>query len=353
MTLWQYTGKRLLNGIVVWISVTIFVFFLFQLLPGDPARLIAGQRADEETIQAIRKELGLDDPVGIRLLRLFNDLLPLSVHRDDPRILHRYDHIRLVDLGEHVMVLKVPYLSYSFMYREPVLDLILRALPNTLVLAVAAMILALILGLTFGSLSALFQGTFVDAFIVAISSVGISLPSFLSALIVAWVFGYLLRDILDLPLMGSFFESVPGGGVSIHWKALILPAFTLGIRPTAILTQITRSSILDVMHERYVLTGYAKGLSATRVFFRYIFRNALNPVATVVTGWFAALLTGAFFVEYVFSWKGIGLLAVEGLQNLDLPLVMGITLFASTVFVFINIFVDIIYAFLDPRVSYQ
>ncbi len=353
MTRWQYILRRLGAGFLVWLSVLFAIFFLFQLLPGDPARLILGQRADPETIALLRKELGLDQPVFIQFLLYLNDLSPISIHENTEENRKKYNYLPLVRFDEWVLVVKVPYLRRSYHFRQPVSKLLLEALPNTVALAVSAMVIALAVALFLGSLSAITYGSWVDSLIVAFSTIGISVPSFFSGLVVAWLFGYVLADWTGLPMGGSLFEYEPGYGLTVHLENLVLPALTLGLRPAAILTQMTRSSMLDIMYEHFVLTGYAKGLSRGRVFFKYILRNALNPVVTVATGWFAALLTGAFFIEYIFSWKGVGLLAVQSLKTLDLPVIMGVALLASTIFVLINIAVDIIYGLLDPRVSYR
>jgi peptide/nickel transport system permease protein len=191
-----------------------------------------------------------------------------------------------------------------------------------------------------------------DTTSIVTSVMGISAPSFFMAIVIAYVFGLLLHDYTGLQLTGSWFniDQVTGKRY-LTLQNLILPALTLGIRPLAIITQLTRSSMLDVLHQDYIRTAYAKGLSRKKVVFGHALRNAINPVITAMTGWFAELLAGAFFVEYIFGWKGIGKVTVEALEKLDYPVVMGSVLFAATIFVLINILSDILYKWVDPRVK--
>jgi peptide/nickel transport system permease protein len=184
---------------------------------------------------------------------------------------------------------------------------LLEALPGTIVLAVAAMLIACIVGIFLGVIAAVKKGTWMDTTAVFSSIAGISAPSFFMAIIIAYVFGIVLSPYTGLHLTGSLYEIDEVTGKSyLNLKNLILPAITLGIRPLAIITQLTRSSMLDVMQQDYIRTAYAKGLSHRKVIFRHALRNALNPVITAITGWFAELLAGAFFVEYIFaSWQKI------------------------------------------------
>jgi peptide/nickel transport system permease protein len=191
-----------------------------------------------------------------------------------------------------------------------------------------------------------------DTSSVLASVVGISAPSFFMAIVIAYLFGLVLHDYTGLSLTGSWFNiDQVTGEKYLTLKNLILPALTLGIRPMAIITQLTRSSMLDVLNQDYIRTAYAKGLSERQVVFGHALRNALNPVITAITGWFAELLAGAFFVEYIFGWKGIGKVTVDALEKLDYPVVMGSVLFAATIFVLVNILADVIYGIIDPRVK--
>ena len=183
------------------------------------------------------------------------------------------------------------------------------------------------------------------------SVLGMSVPSFFSAILFAWFFGFLLADITGLSMTGSLHEVDDyGTGEFIKLKNLILPAITLGIRPLSVIVQLTRNSLLEVLKMDYMRTAIAKGLSKFVVLFKHGLRNALNPVVTAVSGWFASMLAGAVFVEYIFAWNGIGKEIVDALNNLDLPVVMGAVLFIATIFVVVNIVVDIIYGILDPRI---
>ena len=177
-----------------------------------------------------------------------------------------------------------------------------------------------------------------------------SAPSFVVAIIVAWLFGYVLHSYTGLPMTGGMVEVDPFDGPRIALTHLILPALTLGIRPLAVIIQLTRNSAVEVLSEPYIRTAKAKGLSQSRILFKHVLRNSLNPVITATSGWFASMLAGAVFVEFVFGWKGMGLLVFKALENVDLPIVMGSTIVISTIFVLVNIVVDVLYAVLDPRV---
>jgi peptide/nickel transport system permease protein len=169
-------------------------------------------------------------------------------------------------------------------------------------------------------------------------------------IVIAYIFGFLLSDYTGLSMTGSLFDTDPFEGRKLQLSNLILPAITLGIRPLAIITQLTRSAMLDVLNQDYIRTAYAKGLGSTAVIWKHALRNALNPVITAVTGWFAELLAGAFFVEYIFGWKGIGKITVDALENLDFPVVMGSVLVSSFFFIVINLLADLLYGVIDPRI---
>jgi peptide/nickel transport system permease protein len=170
-------------------------------------------------------------------------------------------------------------------------------------------------------------------------------------IIIAYFFGFVLTKYTGLQMTGSLFNIDPYAGKTLELKNLILPALTLGLRPMAIITQLTRSAMLDVLDQDYIRTAKAKGLSNTRIYFVHALPNALNPVITAVTGWFAELLAGAFFVEYIFGWKGIGKVTVDALEKLDFPVVMGSVLVTATFFMLVNILADILYVVVDPRVK--
>jgi peptide/nickel transport system permease protein len=168
--------------------------------------------------------------------------------------------------------------------------------------------------------------------------------------VIAYLFGFVLSRYTGLHMTGSLFDTDPSAGRQIQLQNLILPAITLGIRPMAIIAQLTRSSMLDVLDQDFIRTAYAKGLPRRTVIWKHALRNALNPVITAITGWFAELLAGAFFVEYIFGWKGIGKVTVEALAKLDFPVLMGSVLVTSSFFILINILADLLYGLVDPRV---
>jgi peptide/nickel transport system permease protein len=207
------------------------------------------------------------------------------------------------------------------------------------------------LGILLGVLSAVKQNTWMDTSAIFASVLGISAPSFFVGIIFAYLFGFVLSDYTGLHMTGSLFSIDPINGRQLQLQNLILPAVTLGIRPLAVITQLTRSAMLDVLDQDYIRTAYAKGLSKTQVVFRHALRNALNPVVTAITGWFAELLAGAFFVEYIFGWNGIGRLTVDALEKLDFPVVMGSVLITATCFIIVNLLADLLYSVIDPRVS--
>ncbi len=338
-------------------GVVSTIFFLFNVLPGDPASIMLGQSANKEAVDAIHKDLGTDKPIMIQYLNYLNDLSPLSFHTNDLNNTfwyldqEKYSYLPLFKVGEWTSVLKQPYLRRSYITKRNVGDIIQETLPETAVLAVTAILIASVLGILLGVLSAIKKNSFFDRSIFVLATVfGMSAPSFLVGLIVAWLFGYVLSQYTGLSPSGSLFELDVWHGQTLQLKNLILPAITLGVRPLSIVIQLTRSSLLDVLSQDYIRTAKAKGLSFTRVVFKHALKNALNPVVTAISGWFAGLMAGAVFVEKIFSWKGIGNEVVEALNNNDLPVVMGATLIFACIFIVINIVVDIIYGLLDPRV---
>lgn len=250
--------------------------------------------------------------------------------------------------------MKIPYLQRSYQTRKDVWSILMEALPGTILLAFAAIIIAVVLGIPLGVTAAVKKGTWMDTSAIFASVLGISAPSFFMGIMIGYLFGFVLSDYTGLGLIGNWFEVDEITGER-YWSLqnLVLPAFTLGIRPLAIITQLTRSAMLDVLNQDYIRTAYAKGLSKRTVVWRHGLRNALNPVITAITGWFAELLAGAFFVEYIFGWKGIGKVTVDALDKLDFPVVMGSVLVTSFFFIVVNILSDFLYAAADPRVRLQ
>jgi len=342
--------KRISYGLLVLLGVIIVVFLLFHALPGDPVSLIAGQRSDISTRQSITKELGLDKPLHIQFLLYVNDLSLISVHVDSESNQEKYSYREIMNVGTRVIVFKKPYMRRSFQTNKRVTEIIYDNFDDTLWLALTAMVIASILGITIGIIAALNQNTFIDHLFISVSVFGISIPSFVSAIVIAMVFGYYLSDYTGLNLTGQLWVNHPIRGRELQLQNLILPAITLGIRPLAIIVQLTRSSMLEVLSLDYIRTAYAKGLNRYRVVLKHALKNGMNPVITAVSGWLASLMAGAFFVEYIFDWKGLGFTTIKAVQSLDFPVVMGVTLFVAAIFVIINIFVDLMYAAIDPRI---
>ena len=347
----RFVTKKLIYGLLVLIGVVMLVFFLFQGF-GDPTRLIMGQTGDSTTQANIRKELYLDQPKWKQFVFYLNDLSPVCIHKRE--------EIKAKQLkgffvgGEKKLGIKVPYLRRSYQSKRAVGSILMQAFPGTLLLAVAAMLIAIVIGIPLGVLAAVKKNTWVDNSAVFSSIVGISAPSFFMGIVIAYLFGFVLSDWTGLHISGSWFEIDDiTGQKKLSLQNLILPAITLGIRPMAIITQLTRSAMLDVLEQDYIRTAYAKGLSKRKVIWIHGLRNALNPVITAITGWFAELLAGAFFVEYVFGWQGIGKITVNALEKLDYPVVMGSVLVAATFFIIINILADILYGVVDPRVRIE
>ena len=376
----------------------------------------------------------LDLPVGQQYLLYLNDLSPISLHNKKHTESHvylneeDYSHSEIVSFSEtRTLVIKKPYLRRTYYTREKVSDVLWRFIPETAILAIVALGIAIFLGLLFGILSALYKGTFIDSAALVISTIGMSGPSFFMAVIIswigtsvwyeqssvpilpfvfvligallgivfnkrearkqfvsfswvflgvsmfkgfmygclAWVLGYALNSAFDQGLIfwvdsylvlggtglnpGTLHTSNDLGDPILRYSAIILPAITLGIRPLAMITQLTRSSMLDVLSQDFIRTARAKGLSRNRVIIKHALINALNPVLTAASGWFASLLAGAVFVETVFNWRGIGLKIYQGIEEKDAPIVIGAVLIIAAFFVIINIVVDILYGIIDPR----
>jgi len=345
----KYIIRRTLYGILVLIGVVILVFFLFQGI-GDPSRLVMGQSGDSATQAGIRKELYLDQPKWKQFVLYLNDVSPLCVH--DKEDIQQKDLRGFFIGGDTKFGIKLPYLRRSYQSKREVGTILMEALPGTLLLALAAMIIAVAIGIPLGVLAAVKQNTWLDTSSIFFSIAGISAPSFFIGIIIAYVFGFALSSWTGLHITGNWFEvDEISGQRHLALQNLILPAVTLGIRPLSIITQLTRSAMLDVLDQDYIRTAYAKGLSKRVVVWKHALKNALNPVITAITGWFAELLAGAFFVEYIFGWKGIGKVTVDALEKLDFPVVMGSVLLSATFFVLINILADLFYGLVDPRVS--
>ncbi|WP_028890617.1 ABC transporter permease [Tenacibaculum sp. 47A_GOM-205m] len=358
--MFQYIINKIFYGFLTLFGVVTVIFLLFNILPGDPARMMLDQREDTEQLQNIRKKYGFDKPVFTQYLYYLNDVSPLSFHsknKENYTFLSegKYNAQSLFSLGNKEVVIKTPYLRQSFQKNgKNVSEVIKETLPNTAVLAIVAITIALFLGIVLGIFSALFKDTFFDRLIAVVSTLGMSVPSFFSAILFAWFFGFVLNKYTHLEMTGSLYEVDDfGEGMHIQWKNLILPAIVLGIRPLAVVIQLMRNSLLETLSQDYIRTAKAKGLTMYQVIKKHALKNSLNPVITAISGWFASMLAGAVFVEYIFNWNGLGKEIVNSLNTLDLPVIMGAVLVVATLFIIINILVDILYSWLDPRIRLQ
>ncbi len=356
----RYTFEKLGYALITLFGVVTVIFFLFNVLPGDPARMMLGQNETAEQVAVVKQKYGFDKPLVEQYLLYLNDLSPISVHstrKGDYTYLQegKYTAFHLFKVGESSFVLKWPYLRESFQKNgKNVSEVIYETLPNTAVLAVSAISIAMLLGLILGIVSVMFKDQFLDKCIQLVSTLGMSVPSFFSAIVFAWLFGYVWNEVTHLNMTGSLYEVDDfGEGAHVQWKNLILPAIVLGIRPLAVVTQLMRNSLLEVLGQDYIRTAKAKGLSFPKIIWKHALKNSLNPVVTAVSGWFASMLAGAVFVEYIFGWNGLGKEIVDALNTLDLPIIMGAVLVIASLFIIINIVVDLIYGWLDPKISHQ
>lgn len=347
----QYAVKKILYGFAVMAGVIVVVFILFNILPGDPARMTMGQRADVSSLEAVRKEFGLDKSKPAQFFLYLNDLSPVGFHENNEESREKYHYVKIISIGNHVLAIKKPYLRRSYQTKRDVTTILSETVPNTFILAFTAMVFATIIGVFLGIVSAVNKDTWIDKAANSFAILGISAPSFFAGIIIAWIFGFVLSDYTGLNMSGSLYSYDPFKGEIVTWKNLWLPMVTLGLRPLAIIVQLTRSAMLDVLAQDYIRTARAKGLSRNAIIYKHALKNALNPVITAISGWFASLLAGSFFVEYIFGYNGLGRTTVNALEMSDFPVVMGSILFIALVFVIINILVDVLYAFADPRVK--
>lgn len=397
--------------LVLWGVVTL-VFFLFNLSPADPVRNLLGENAPAAVVENTRRKLDLDLPVGTRYLLYLNDVSPISLYNSqqpESRLYfdeNKYSGVVLVNItSSRSLVVKWPYLKRSFLSDRGVSSILAEVLPGTFVLAFVSIALAMVLGLWMGVIAARNKDTFYDRLMLFVSALGMAGPSFFVAILVAWLGAIVWREHIEVAyltvffllalifllwkterkflwsmslllvwvaarwwLPGSWWQAslhLPGTGLNMTgslyavdvWegeylslKNMILPVITLMVRPLSVIVQLTRSSLLEVMGQDYIRTARAKGLSENAVIYKHALRNALNPVITAVSGWFASLLAGAVFVEFVFGWRGLGQEMFTAIEKQDLPVVLGGVLVISAVFVLINVLVDLLYGWVDPRV---
>jgi len=306
--MFQYVVKRLISTIPVLIGISIMLFFMLRALPGDPAQVLAGQMATQEDIQLIRTQLGLDRPIYIQYATFFWRLI-------------RFD------------------LGRSARTQNPVILEIWARLPNTIILAVIAITLACLFGIPAGIISAVRPYSVLDYFVTAATLFGISMPVFWLGLMLVVVFSVLLHWL-------------PAGGTG-SWKHLILPSITLSAFVVAFIARMTRSSMLEVLSQDYTTTARSKGLKEKVVIIKHALKNALIPIITVVGLQFGMLLGGAVLTETVFAWPGLGRLIVDSILARDYPVIQGAILIFGLLYILVNLIVDVIYAFVDPRIRYD
>ena len=304
----QYVFNRLLQAIPVLLGVIIITFVLMYIIPGDPVVSMVGERYSEETVQQLRQELHLDDPLPLQFLRYVGNVLQGNF-------------------------------GNSFITGEPVAALIIEKFPNTMMLAITAMFFAILIGLTAGIMSSVHPGSFMDRGIMVLALAGISAPVFWVGLILVLVVGVMLQW---LPPTGF-------GGI----EYLILPALTLGLRSAAYLARLTRATMLDVLSHDYIRTARSKGLPEWKVFIKHAFPNTLIPVITIIGTDFGSYLSGAVLTESIFGWPGIGRLALEAIMKRDFPVIQGTVLFMAIMFVLMNVLVDLLYGVVDPRIRLE
>ena len=406
--------KKIGYALSIILGVAIVVFFLFHLSSSDPVRNILGENVSAEIIENTRHKWHLDESLSTQFFVFLNQLSPISYHPMDVNSAWYLSPTEVSGwswpLSDGLLYFKFPYLSRSYISGESVNGMLAGTVPATFLLAVISTLLAAILGIALGVYSAIKVHTFQDKLILTLSSLGMSAPSFFVAVFLAWLLAVEWRNVIyfpvipfalsilvywivgkiqekkisvesvwkksiwqwglaifvfmltprgwvlalpgtHLPLTGSLYELDPWEGKRWSLENMILPVLTLMIRPLGVVVQLTRSSILDVMGQDFIRTAYAKGLSKSRVMWKHALPNALNPVLTSISGWFASLLAGAVFVEFVFGWKGLGQLMFTAIERQDLPVISGGVMVISTSFVVIGFLMDGVYRWLDPRVG--
>ncbi len=308
--MFSYILRKILYAVpVVWGVVTV-VFILMAIVPGDPARLMMGQRGDPATLARIRADLGLDLPLHQQYFRFVGDLA-----RGD--------------------------LGTSYRNNEKVTSALMDRFGATLRLAFWAMVVAAVIGVAAGILSAVKQYSLFDYSAMFIAISGVSAPVFWVGLLLLLIFAY-------------GFHLIPGVGYGDgDWRYLILPVVTLGVRPAALIARLTRSCMLEVMSQDYIRTARAKGLAEKVVVLKHAFKNALIPVVTIIGTQVAELLSGAVLTETIFAWPGVGRLAVEALVARDFPMIRGTVIFMAVIFLVANLIVDLSYGIIDPRIRYD
>lgn len=304
----MFALRRIVVSIPVLIGITLILFVMLNVVPGDPIALMMKEHASADVIERVRAQMHLDDPMIVRYFHfLWN-----ALHGD---------------------------LGNSIKLNRPVTELILKAFPNTLMLAICAALVSWIIGIPVGILSAVKRDSFLDRFFMGFSLLGVSMPIFWSALLLQYVFAMQLRL---LPVSGFY-----------GWQYMVLPAIVLGWSSAGVIARLTRSSLLEVMRLDYIRTARAKGLRETGVITRHALKNALIPVVTIMAIQVASLLSGAVITESIFSIPGVGRITVNAISSRDMPLLQGAVLFATVLVILGNLVADILYSILDPRIRAQ
>ena len=345
--------KRLFLGLVSLVLAAIIVSSVIFLVPVDPARMTFGQRLDPEALEQKTRDYGLNRSLPGQLSLYFRDLSPINFW---PKSLEKpkgYKFTSLFEIGQREVIIKAPFLRESFQSGRPVSDLLRETWPQTMILALAAMLIATILGVTLGVISAVKANTFLDKSLMAFGVLGYSVPSYVSALFFSLVFGFFLHHLTGLNLQGSLLELDDRGVAQWQWSNLILPALALGVRPVAVIMQMTRSTMIGILKKPYVLTARSKGLKERWVIMRHALVNAANPILSTTSGWLASLLSGAFFVESIFNFYGIGSTTVDALLYFDIPVLLGAIISVAAIFVVINILTDLAYKYFDPSIKLE
>lgn len=344
--------KNTLYSLLVLFLVVCMVSGIVFLAPVDPAQLTFGQRSDTATVHAKKAELGLEQPLYRQLLGYLSDLSPVSVldTRGSTPPGYRYVPVVHLPMGRHLVV-KWPWLRESYQTGRPVAEILARAVPATLILAGTSFILSLILGISLGSMAALWANRFFDQIITAVSVFGYAAPSYVVAMFLSLWLAYAWGAWTGLPLQGPLLVLDDFGEWELAWRNLVLPTLALGLRPVALFTQLVRSALEDAREQPFVRTAVAKGLPFWQIYRRHLLPNILTPLVSAASGWLGGLLGGAFFVESVFAFKGLGDVTVHALKAFDLPVVLGCVLFTCLMFVLLNMLADFLYRVVDPRAS--
>jgi len=339
------SAVKWLQTIPVLLGIVTLMFLLIRLL-GDPVEMIAGQRSDAATKSALRKKYHLDQPLIIQYFLYLNQISPVGVSDSN------YSILGIPFSESNIFGIKIPDLGNSFQNNRPVTRMIADKFPGSAILAVTAMSFATFAGIILGILSGLYYRKWPDKLLSFGTVLAVTLPTYLLAVILLWVFAVWAYPLTGLNITGYLVQhEILNDKIHLEWKNLVLPALALGLRPLAIIVQLTRNNFLAALGSDYVRTARSKGLSSLTIIRVHMLKNVLNPVVTSVSGWFASLLAGAFFIEYMFDWQGIGKLTLDAVSKGDYPVMLGCTLFVGVVFICMNVLADIVNAQLDPRIK--